>query len=653
MFVKILLLLPLLAQGEINTIEVYNNNACSVGVFDYTGLTCVDCGELCSCPSSSLQTHIDCSIESMREGTCQEVVCSECPTSKVVSSDQSQCVLCSDDAAWSYDKPIFEVNSKQCSCKNPAKTIPTGTHVVSKRLVEIYDTDSGLPIGYDCLRCPDGTAVISSDFEDGKHFFTTAGAKYKADPSACVSCPDERMYFDTDYNCKCREGFTLVGEASFGHQSCIERFPTISSGYQNAYFRSPVASNDGESGSDFTLNSIVHSHYYLKSASQCEYFQGVSGESLQACQLLGNLCVLNMYDEHSVACKQYSTIAQRRLGTYHGQEEWKVTMPWLYYSGDASDVVNDRGLKMKMAFNDEHGNLSTSLTFKLAKYNIDGAFAGIEDLTNQLQYCSNDNINAEWRRFGQAFRIEYSCNVDNLLDQDMFVYDMYIVDDTCKGDTDDFECLYPVPVLNRNFVSDGAFPNMNLSTLDEEDDRYTRRLFFFDNQVSADLHFTLCFMFKQTSNEFDHLQSGRTSSGIEAIRYATSIMLLIQVKSDDPSKLTPPRLIIEYETKAIDPAREERQPISDRLLFKVDYSMKTDTFWESIQILIGFVAALALVVYGVKMNNWQTRQLQQGFGIQNESSLTSMGFVLHAMMILCHTFVLLFFPFAVAICSYW
>lgn len=147
------------------------------------------------------------------------------------------------------------------------------------------------------------------------------------------------------------------------------------------------------------------------------------------------------------------------------------------------------------------------------------------------------------------------------------------------------------------------------------------------------------------------LQSGITDSGLEAIRYAKSIMLLIQVQSDDPNKMTPPRLIIEYETKAIEPSRAGKATITDSLLFKVDYSMKTDAFWESIQILIGFVTALALVVYGVKMNNWHSRQLQQE-GLSS-GSMTSTEFIIHASMILCHTCVLLFFPFAVAICSYW
>jgi hypothetical protein len=121
---------------------------------------------------------------------------------------------------------------------------------------------------------------------------------------------------------------------------------------------------------------------------------------------------------------------------------------------------------------------------------------------------------------------------------------------------------------------------------------------------------------------------------------------VIQIQSENPSKLTPPRLVIEYETKT-SAAWTNDSSSSDLLLFKVDYSMKTDSFWDSIQILIGFGAAFAVVVYGVKMNNWQSRLKEQAL------TLSSMTFIIHATMTLCHTFVLVFFPFAVAICAYW
>lgn len=56
----------------------------------------------------------------------------------------------------------------------------------------------------------------------------------------------------------------------------------------------------------------------------------------------------------------------------------------------------------------------------------------------------------------------------------MYFYDLYIVDDSsesCMGASEASECLYPVPVLVRNFVEDNSRPNINQQTLDEFNDR--------------------------------------------------------------------------------------------------------------------------------------------------------------------------------------
>jgi meckelin len=298
------------------------------------------------------------------------------------------------------------------------------------------------------------------------------------------------MYFDTDYSCVCREGFIITGEAAIGPQSCIERYPTITDGYTKATFKRPVAigkSLDG-GGYDFSLDSIIFSHSYLRSASLCEFFSA-SQDSLQACQALGNLCVMSMYDENSAACRSYLSIVERRIESYNGQEEWKKTLPWLYYQGEADDVINDRGIKMKMAFHSEE-NAFSQIDFRIAKFRLDGSFVGIEDLKDQFEYCATSNNNKEntsWKQFGQGYRIEYSCDIGKLVNREMFFFDIYMIDkdpDACNGDTADIDCLYPVQVLNRNIVENDAFPNMNLGTIDEENDRYTRRFFLFDNQVS-------------------------------------------------------------------------------------------------------------------------------------------------------------------------
>jgi meckelin len=443
----------------------------------------------CSCPITSLSVFGDCSYESLLQGNCPEISCSRCPSSQTASLDQSQCVPCSiAEDTNHYEFSFFDADTNQCKCQNPPKAMPTGKSVINKRLVEVYDEGTGLPTKYECMRCADGKAVITSDlYEDGHNYLSTAGAKYTADPTICVSCPDPQMYFDTDYSCKCAEGFLMTGEASVGVQSCIERYPTIASDYSKAAFISPVIAGGAEPRVDFTLDSITFSHYYLMAASQCEYFQHVSG--LTACQILGNLCVMNNYDVGSAPCKQFLAVSQRRSKTYHTQEEWKQTLPWLYYSGEGNDVINDNGIKMKMAFNAE-ANAATTLSFKLAKYRLDGSFVGIEDLSDQFKFCSDstDNNNVEWKSFGKGYRVEMSCNIKTLLKKQMHLYDMYVVDtgvEACKGNQNDSECLYPVPVLNRNFMKSGGFPNMNVNVEDEANDQYTRRFFLFDNKVSC------------------------------------------------------------------------------------------------------------------------------------------------------------------------
>lgn len=40
--------------------------------------------------------------------------------------------------------------------------------------------------------------------------------------------------------------------------------------------------------------------------------------------------------------------------------------------------------------------------------------------------------------------------------------------------------LMPIPVLNVNYDSNNAQPNLNLGSEEEFDDTFTRRFFFFD-----------------------------------------------------------------------------------------------------------------------------------------------------------------------------
>ena len=78
-----------------------------------------------------------------------------------------------------------------------------------------------------------------------------------------------------------------------------------------------VASSDGGSTSSITVKSFTFSSLYTKAVSECEQVRTAGCVSTHidwvvrktrdrtACQVLGNLCVLVMYDENHVVCKRF------------------------------------------------------------------------------------------------------------------------------------------------------------------------------------------------------------------------------------------------------------------------------------------------------------------------------------------------------------
>ena len=486
--------------------------------------------------------------------------------------------ITSSSSSLSYLESVYNKGTQDCDCENPLPQITlsssssessssssssslVSTPVLTRRLVEIYHPISGIPTHKLCLPCPTGTAVISTHLlstDNKSESYRTAGVLYTANPSLCVSCPDPHMYFNTNYECVCSENYILVGESTVGPLSCISYTPTIMTQdytlveyYQllqplsllSQRQRQPQRGGGGGGPipiSKTTLHSIVFSHYYLSSASTCEYRNGSHKHNFAACQTLGNLCVLSSYNEDSNACLQFQQIIRNQRqsqnnnnnnnNVYHSQKDWNYGMPWLYYpKGEANDILNDRGIDMTIAFSkQQHINRQTQqksyheLRFVVAKYALNGSFLGLHDLSTQFfLYCGikNDDITLPKDNvrfafpFGNSFRQTYSCPLSNLLSMETYFYDLYIVDEgnpTCQGshhfdhfdlnlnlDLNDVnnngddesssststQCLYPIPVLNRNLVLDGSFPNMNFRKRDELDDQLVRRFFLVDNVV--------------------------------------------------------------------------------------------------------------------------------------------------------------------------
>lgn len=590
-----------------------DNEVCpSNQIFDSTGLTCTQCSlpnitpfdNRCVCESGHHSKEPVCSNIEMQQGRCS-FQCASCSDQLLaVSRDQTSCVPCRDTNNTNNEngndiiQALFDVSTGECSCPND-----------SMRLVEIYDNSTDIPavIRKDCHVCPAGQKVITQDI-------STAGVNYKHDPYTCRSCPNG-MHFD-ELECVCHdEAHFRVGEVSIGSQSCIELLPTVNSNlYSQIKYRRLIQGNE-KGARTFTMDSITQSHYYLKAASLCEYADGRMSEYMDTntaknCQILGNLCVLNLYDEDSIPCRQFQLVRnQRSLGfSYHDEENWKQSMPWLYYNADVEDIIRDRSISMKVSLREKIGSVH-GMKMKVAKYTINGIFVGMEDVGSQLIPCysgksKDQSLSAEGMiDFGKPFRMERTCALDFLLNEQMYFYDLYLVDQgkNCGAGR---ECLYPVPVL-----------------INGNGNQYTRRFFTLDNE------------------------SGKSASGPKVIRYASKLLLSFSLQQSSNSKIYPPVLRIEYvEREVTDIRKNESMPTS---IFQVEYTMDTSRFWNGIKITIGFASAIAALILGFRMFNYLVKQRSPSFAVNQ------VAIIVHFFMTGLHTVVLVFLPFLTLLCLLW
>lgn len=382
--------------------------------------------------------------------------------SLAVSLDKLHCVPCGDQST-------YDDSTGECVCPNGWK------------LVEKYNSTSSVPIRHECVACRAGATVIrEAQLDPGQHYHVSAGETFTPDPFVCAACPDPEMEFDADNHCKCRQHFVLVGDASIAAQKCIstDHIPSISSDYSTVKFN--FLEGQGEDEPSMNIDSIIFSHYYLDAASRCEFSQGLSTRTLNACQTLANLCVMSSYDNNAAACLQFRSIAKRRRDG---------GVPPLFYDDEVDDILRDRSIQMQMTLRGEREGFENVLTFKLAKYKISGEFLGFENLDSQFMPCfsgktASMNV-AESFEFGKSFSIEHECDLNEIMgaNSEMYFYELYLVDKGASCGSGD-DCLYPIPVLSTTYTEDNTFPNINKITADEIDDKYVRRFVIFDNMVS-------------------------------------------------------------------------------------------------------------------------------------------------------------------------
>jgi len=187
------------------------------------------------------------------------------------------------------------------------------------------------------------------------------------------------------------------------------------------------------------------------------------------CQMLANMCVLQMYDETASACNYFQRLERAsQLSSTNGFSGWYAKLGFLYF--ESSQIALDSTLTSVMAFDAIDGYVH-SLRFVVTKYAFNGTYLGQEDLTTQLQLCGGhyDKM-TRWLSFGVWFQNSCNLRVDSIINSDPNIfYDPYFIDSDGT--------YYPVPIMVMNLRVNGQSVNTGPDTFTH---KYTRRFMQYD-----------------------------------------------------------------------------------------------------------------------------------------------------------------------------
>jgi meckelin len=304
-------------------------------------------------------------------------------------------------------------------------------------------------------------------------------------PTVCQRCPSANMTY-VNQACVCDSGFTAVaqreGLVCFADQT-VQAFRSLYPDQlaSTVTYGMVVSGSVGAAPTSQSVLSDTFARRFTSAALACQ-----ESQDAEACQTVGNLCVLALYDKSSLACKAFTELARRARAGVNNVAQWSAGLPWLYYSTDTTDTTG--AVTMSVSFNPKDQSTSRSSTLRLtaATYSLDGAWLGFTKLTDSFQLCPPDPRQGEnFMFFG--YRYVQTCNYDllGLLQGGMaapsleaaaggrvqpYFYDLYLQDDG--------GVLVPVKVRLMDYKDGNVAVNANASPLD---DQYVRRFVLFDN----------------------------------------------------------------------------------------------------------------------------------------------------------------------------
>lgn len=255
-------------------------------------------------------------------------------------------------------------------------------------------------------------------------------------------------------------------------------------------------------------------------------------------------------------------------------------MPWLFYQGNSSLILNDtQRVKLIPSFDPNDPLHVNKLEFYVAKYDIQGNYYGIERLANQLNLCSDRYEDGQnFQRFGTTIRQECRINLANFAGNNytMYFYELFLFDNMARVFID-------IPVMISNIPNEKAQWRMNNST-SPSDWLLTRRFFLVDNLVGL--------------NTAGSYLAGGTPI---AYRYPHLLKLKVQLQNTDDPRIMLPYLEIFYKTKT----RLLLNILPDSLLFfESEYLMDERNYRNAMAVIFALLNVVAFVHVIIKMISW-------------------------------------------------
>eukprot|EP00656_Telonema_subtile_P001542 TRINITY_DN1067_c0_g2_i4.p1 TRINITY_DN1067_c0_g2~~TRINITY_DN1067_c0_g2_i4.p1 ORF type:complete len:632 (+),score=90.68 TRINITY_DN1067_c0_g2_i4:47-1897(+) len=384
----------------------------------------------------------------------------------------------------------------------------------------------------------------------------------------CTACPDPLMQA-TAGTCACSSAYTQVNDRclhSETYASILLSYP-VSTAYTVTY--PDVVSAAGTTTSSVT--SAVFEQWFYEAGVKCQ-----RGLAPEWCQMLANMCVLQMYLKTASSCALFISLTSTT--EVHGFTGWTTGVGFLYYAV-TTHLADTTSITTQYSYQKVGVPYTDTISMRFARFAFNGTFLGWQNLTTQLALCGGDfDAQMKWTSFGTWKRIACNIDINRFINgNDTEFMDPYFVNEDGT--------LYPMPVIVANYVAGGAKPQ----------DKFSE--FYYQETFGATAALTRRFFL------YDNL-SGRTgvyNATPSVVRIIKTAGILISTQDLLPSDLHPPRLVIQYhEVDITNLAKDTKYEVATE--FGIAYDMWTSdgSFADGYSFWFPIVLVLGLMVLGLR-----------------------------------------------------